>query len=476
MTPPDFIGRYAIRRTLGSGGFATVWLGSDERLDDQVAIKVLAENWAQRLDVRDRFVQEARVLRRARSPHVVQVYDIDQLPDGRPYFVMTYADGGSLFERLAHGPLPAETALGYGALIATGAQDLHDSGVMHRDIKPSNVLFRSSELLIADLGLARDLDRGSRLTLTAGTPGYMAPEQTDGDAPLDHRVDVYAIGATVYRALAGHTPTPGAITPIGQIRPDLPHGAEAVLMRALATRPDDRWSTAGELAEELRRVTNDRVTSPPVAPGPADEAVQSPAELGRRRRWPAAAALLVIAAAAAGALIAVNSDDRSADALATPPATTASSTAAPAQPPPGSTPSTAPSTAPPPTTTPPSSSAAPPASATPSAPPSTVSPKLPRQDSPDAKPPATCTKPNTLCFYPQENFYGVPEVLPLDWAQDGTTCRNTARPFKSVYNHGNQNQRIFAGAGCFGPLSARGGVVEGGTGWRYVDGAAFQHT
>ncbi|WP_410663385.1 serine/threonine-protein kinase [Amycolatopsis sp. lyj-84] len=471
MTPPAFIGRYAIKRSLGSGGFATVWLGFDERLDDHVAIKVLAENWAQRLDVRDRFVHEARVLRRARSPHVVQVFDIDELPDGRPYFVMTYADGGSLSDRLEHGPLPAETALGYGAVIAAGAQDLHDSGVMHRDIKPSNVLFRSSsEVLIADLGLARDLDRGSRLTMTAGTPGYMAPEQADGDATIDHRVDVYAIGATVYRALTGHTPVLGAVTPVGQVRPDLPPGADAVLMRALATHPGDRWSTAGELAEELRRVANGQA---------GNEAVAPPTRSRTRHWWIAAVvAVLAISATVAGVLIAANPGDRPAGALAPAAISASSSSAAPVPSPAGSTSATATPSSPPAATT--SGPAAPPVTASqpppsPSTPPATT-PKLPRQEAPDSKPPATCTNPRTMCFYPLENFYGTPEVHPLDWSADGTQCRNTAKPFKSVYNHGDQSQRIFAGASCFGPLSSRGGVVEGGSGWRYVDGAAFQHT
>ncbi|RZS43771.1 serine/threonine protein kinase [Herbihabitans rhizosphaerae] len=475
MTPPAFIGRYAIRRSLGSGGFATVWLGFDERLDDQVAIKVLAENWAQRLDVRDRFTQEARVLRRARSPHVVQVYDIDQLPDGRPYFVMTYADGGSLSDRLAHGPLPAETALGYGAVIATGVQDLHDSGVMHRDIKPSNVLFRStSELLIADLGLARDLDRGSRLTLTAGTPGYMAPEQADGDATIDHRVDVYAIGATVYRALTGRTPTVGAVTPVGQVRPDLPLGTDAVLMRALATHPGDRWSTAGELAEELRRVVNGRASTAPLAVDPerTDEVVAPPSKSGRRRWWIAAAAVLATAAAVAGVLLAVNSADRPASALTPPETTTSSSSMAPAPPSPSPpTPSTAPPTTtlaratPPPSTT--TTTTVPPA-------PTTQSPQPPSPlPSSQAEPRPQGCPAYRMCFYPENHYYGTPEVRHMDYSET-SHCQPTAKPFKSVYNSADQNQQVWSTTAC--GVREQGPLVKAGQGFRYIEGRSFRHS
>jgi eukaryotic-like serine/threonine-protein kinase len=251
---PDFIGRYRIKRSLGAGGFATVWLAHDDRLDDEVAIKVLAENWAQRLDLRERFEQEARVLRRTKSRRVVEVYDIDELPDGRPYFVMTYANGGSLADRLRDGWLPVDEALRYGAELAHGVQDLHDAGVMHRDIKPSNVLFSSGEVLIADLGLSRELERGSRITMAAGTPGFMAPEQASADGGIDHRADIYGLAATIYFALTRHQPANDPARP-SELRPGLPEGTDAALMRALAHDPAERWQTASAFAEVLRRLT-----------------------------------------------------------------------------------------------------------------------------------------------------------------------------------------------------------------------------
>src|SRR4051794_1297744 len=110
MSSPRLIGRYRVERPLGSGSFALVWLAHDDDLEAPVAIKVLAENWAHRMDLRERFLTEARMLRAAASHRVVQVYDIGELPDGRPYFVMEYADGGTLEDRTG-GSVPVTEAL-----------------------------------------------------------------------------------------------------------------------------------------------------------------------------------------------------------------------------------------------------------------------------------------------------------------------------------------------------------------------------
>ncbi|MFS8096361.1 serine/threonine protein kinase [Lentzea alba] len=266
MRRPSKIGRYPVHALLGTGAFAVVWLAEDERLHDRVAIKVLAENWAERLDVRQRFEQEARVLRRTRSHRVVEVFDIDELPDGRPYFVMTYADGGSLADRLQDGPLPVEQALRYGVELALGVEDLHTAGVLHRDVKPSNVLFRSGSgepsLLVADLGLSRELSQGSRFTLPVGTAGYMAPEQDDPERVLDERADVYGAGATIYHALTGRTPSQPPAPP-SSLRPGLPEGTDTVLLRALTANPDDRWPSAAAFAEALDGLLNhSRIPAP----------------------------------------------------------------------------------------------------------------------------------------------------------------------------------------------------------------------
>ncbi|MEV4464074.1 protein kinase [Micromonospora echinofusca] len=206
MTSPERIGPYRIERLLGTGSFATVWLAHDPVLDSRVAIKVLAENWHHDLRVRERFLDEARLLRRLDDERLIRVHAAGELPDGRPYSVMAWADGGSLHGRLATGPMPPPVALDLLAEIAAGVAVLHRHGVVHRDLTPGNVLFRSGpdgeRVLIADLGLAKALAAASGLTARAGTPGYMAPEQDDPLAVVDTRADVYGLGRLGLRLLA----------------------------------------------------------------------------------------------------------------------------------------------------------------------------------------------------------------------------------------------------------------------------------
>src|SRR4051794_12293815 len=142
---PSRLGRYVVRRRLGSGGFATVWLAHDEQLDAEVAVKVLADNWAHDDSVRRRFLEEGRFLRRVESEHVVQVHDVGELEDGRPFLVLTYADGGTLAARLQEGPLDLASAVGVIVQVGRGLQALHRRGLLHRDVKPANVLFRRTD-------------------------------------------------------------------------------------------------------------------------------------------------------------------------------------------------------------------------------------------------------------------------------------------------------------------------------------------
>ncbi|HEX5204384.1 serine/threonine-protein kinase [Paractinoplanes rhizophilus] len=250
---PARIGRYRVERRLGAGAFATVWLAEDETLESWVAVKVLADNWAHQADVRARFEQEAQVLRRADSERLVRIHDYGELPDGRPYQVMTYADGGTLAERLGPGPLPVRSALRIAADIARATADLHAAGVLHRDLKPSNVLFgtvRGAErLMVADLGLAKAIAYASGFTVVAGTPGYMAPEQTRPGGGLDVRADVHAIGALTYQMLTATTPHGAA--PPSKRRAGIPPTVDRIVVRALAADRDRRWPTAAALADAL---------------------------------------------------------------------------------------------------------------------------------------------------------------------------------------------------------------------------------
>ncbi|MFJ7147408.1 serine/threonine-protein kinase [Streptomyces sp. NPDC100445] len=268
MHPLERIGRHRLERPLGSGAFATVWLAHDPELHAPVAVKVLAENWAHRLDIRERFLSEARLLRQAGSSRVVQVYDIGELPDGRPYFVMEYAAGGTLADLLADGALPVRDALALTAQAARGAAALHEAGIVHRDIKPTNVLLHTApdgtrRVLLADLGLAKSLAQASVLTLAAGSAGYQPPEQAEPGEGIDERADVYSLGAVGYELLTGTVPgPPGKVVPPGRSRPGLAGGVERAVLRALEPDRERRWPGALAFADELDRLAADPAARP----------------------------------------------------------------------------------------------------------------------------------------------------------------------------------------------------------------------
>ncbi|MGL5811233.1 MAG: serine/threonine-protein kinase [Nocardioides sp.] len=252
MSVPKSIGRYLVRRRLGAGAFATVWLAYDEQLDSPVAIKVLADNWAADDHVRRRFLEEGRFLRRVESPHVVAVYDAGELEDGRPYLVMTYADGGTLADRLAGDQPPVSRADTARIItqVAAGLDTLHRHAVLHRDVKPANVLFRTGpegmRAMVGDLGLGKALDATSKLTMIGGTPAFVAPEQAMGER-LDPRTDQYSLAAVAYRLLAGRPPYPYVAigdTIAKEPPPEvagLSPAAQAVIARALSRGRTERW-------------------------------------------------------------------------------------------------------------------------------------------------------------------------------------------------------------------------------------------
>ena len=258
VSMPHRLGRYAVRRRIGSGGFATVWLAYDEQLDSPVAIKVLADNWTEDHQIRQRFLEEGRYLRKVESPHVVSVYDAGELDDGRPYLVMSFADQGTLADRLEVEGLTPAQAMEVVRQVGDGLQALHDRGILHRDVKPANVLFRTVEgsgghtvrAMVGDLGLGKALDMSSRLTMVAGTPTYVAPEQAAAESP-DARADQYSLAALAYLLLTGRPPfthtslsdakNPGALPPVSTPDRPFPPEVERVLRRGLARDREDRF-------------------------------------------------------------------------------------------------------------------------------------------------------------------------------------------------------------------------------------------
>ena len=280
---PSRLGRYAVRRRIGSGAFATVWLAYDEQLDSPVAVKVLADNWTEDHHVRARFLEEGRFLRKVESPHVVSVYDAGELEDGRPYLVMSYADQGTLADRLEVDGLTAGQAFEVVRQVGLGLQALHDHGVLHRDVKPANVLFRSVDptsaegraaevrAMLGDLGLGKALDMSSRLTMIAGTPTFVAPEQAQGER-LDGRADQYSLGALTFLVLTGRAPyahtslaaaaAPGEPPMLSVAGLEFPPEVEEVVRRALAPRPEDRWPDVTAYVSALREAIGNAAATP----------------------------------------------------------------------------------------------------------------------------------------------------------------------------------------------------------------------
>ncbi len=290
----DTIGRYRLERRLGAGSFATVWLGHDDDLDVPVAVKVLAENWSDNADVRNRFLGEARILRRIRDPRIVSVYDIGAMPDGRPYFVMDFVNGGSLEDLRKTGVAPT-VALRLCAEACRAIDVLHAHHVLHRDVTPGNLLIQRSpdshpQVVLADLGVAKAMAETSEMTMTAGTPAFMSPEQATGGA-LDGRVDVYSLAAVSYAMLARRPPfVVRNVTDIISRDPNLnppplaaeigaPASLDTVLAAGLAYRVDRRPPTAAILADALDVVATEMERSQGIAAPPSEtRTVITPAE------------------------------------------------------------------------------------------------------------------------------------------------------------------------------------------------------
>ena len=266
------IAGYSVERALGSGGFATVFLVRREGSTTRLALKLLAENWSMNPDVRQRFAGEATTLKRLAGQGIVRIHEVGVAEGDQPYFVMDYADLGTLEQQLAlvGGRASDEDVILTVVEIAHVVSHAHEQGVVHRDLKPANILFRTApehdrgrELLLSDFGLARSLVEASRLsTVAMGTPLYMAPEQYDRLA--DRRCDVYALGVLTYQMFIGDPPfihtdpelllrakRTESYTALDSLRPDLPPALARSIHRSLSADPNDRPRDAAEFLKEL---------------------------------------------------------------------------------------------------------------------------------------------------------------------------------------------------------------------------------
>ena len=265
-------GRYTLRRVLGRGGMATVYLADDKKHYRAVALKVLLPGLAAFLGA-ERFLKEIQIAARLTHPHILALHDSGEA-GGFLYYVMPYIDGGSLRQQLEGPPrraLSQEQALAITQPVADALSYAHRMGVLHRDIKPENILFSQGHPIVADFGIAKAVSTagGANLTRTGfpvGTPGYMSPEQAAGLTDLDERTDVYSLAVVVYEMLVGDVPgrwpTEDAVRAGRFLEASASHrprltsiGAriEGALVRGLAIRHDQRTATTDALIDELTR-------------------------------------------------------------------------------------------------------------------------------------------------------------------------------------------------------------------------------
>jgi serine/threonine-protein kinase len=270
-------GKYQIVRLLGDGGMGSVYEGRHTVLGTRVAIKVLHPELARRTGLVERFLQEARVAAQIRSPHVVQVTDVDRTPEGDAYIVMELLEGESLsavMERQRK--LPVATACDYTLQILEALEAAHALGVIHRDLKPENVFltFPGSKALLKliDFGIAkarRTDPQQKNLTVAGvvmGTAEYMAPEQARSADKVDARSDLYAVGVLLYEMIAGARPVNGDdarvialrvergdVVPLVRVAPEAPRELAGLVHRAMAARPELRFATATEMRLALEK-------------------------------------------------------------------------------------------------------------------------------------------------------------------------------------------------------------------------------
>jgi serine/threonine protein kinase len=289
--PLEEIGGYEIMRVLGRGGMGVVYQARDLELGRIVAIKTIAQGRYATPDQRERFRAEALAIARLRHPGIISIHAIAEY-ESQPYLSLEFAAGGNLAQKLVEKPVAAREAAELLETLGRAVHAAHLAGIVHRDLKPSNVLLTAEgKPKISDFGLAKLLDADSERTVSGqimGSPSYMAPEQAEGRAKqVGPSADIYALGAILYHALTGRPPflcefpletlkLVSSADPVlpRQLRPDIARDLESICLKCLEKRPTDRYVTADELAEDLRRFLDGR----PILARPVSLA-------GRTWRW-----------------------------------------------------------------------------------------------------------------------------------------------------------------------------------------------
>ena len=268
--PGTKLGRYAIIEPLGAGGMGVVYRARDEKLERDVAIKILAPGVLSDEDARNRFRKEALALAKLSHAHIAAVYDVGE-DNGVDYIVMECVPGQSLAEKLKSGPLNLRDATSIVLQVAEALEEAHEHGVVHRDLKPANVMVTpKGQAKVLDFGLAKLLaPSGSDATVSMsethgllGTPLYMSPEQAQGKS-VDFRTDLWSLGVVYYESLAGRAPFQAdsslavlraiaeqAPQPVRQLRPDIPPLAERIVVHSLEKEPSNRYGSAAEIVRD----------------------------------------------------------------------------------------------------------------------------------------------------------------------------------------------------------------------------------
>ncbi|MCA9868036.1 MAG: protein kinase [Anaerolineales bacterium] len=307
------IGRYTVRDEIGRGGMATVYRATLPGATTDVAVKLMSGDLAQEIRFRQRFQREANVLRQLRHKGIVEVTDFGEHA-GRPYLVMPYLSGGTLADRLAHGPLPPRDIAAMLPLLANALDYAHLNGFVHRDIKPSNILFDDDgRPYLTDFGIVKILGELQTAVTQSGswvgTPQYMSPEQFKEQARIDGRSDIYSLGVVLFEMLTGRLPfantNPFAVAikhmtePPPRLRnvavadghPAPAPGWQPILDRALAKSPADRYPNATAMATAVSSL---------IIPSPVGDkrppVIQRPRSLVLLYALPALAVLLSIGA------------------------------------------------------------------------------------------------------------------------------------------------------------------------------------
>jgi predicted Ser/Thr protein kinase/TolB-like protein len=264
----QIIGRYRVVRQLGRGGMGVVYLAHDERLDRQVALKLLPPYLSADGEAARRLTEEARAASALDHPHIITIYEIGETADGRLFLAMAYYEGETLRERITRGPLPITEARELATQIAEGLTAAHRKGIVHRDIKPENVLITTEGVAkVVDFGLAKvGAEALTRPGVAPGTVAYMSPEQTRG-APVDPRADLWSLGVVLYEMLAGVRPFRGEAeaalvhgirhdepVALRELRPEVGARLARIVERCMLKDAAARYSNAADLLADLRTV------------------------------------------------------------------------------------------------------------------------------------------------------------------------------------------------------------------------------